>query len=191
MDRTISVARPMANSLSSQMAALEAAARDRDEDSQSPSDSNGNKGKCEIKQESNVKHDMDDDSNMMDGNSNSGGGKNVSNDMGGNIKTEIKSEAMDTDHSASGSGIFDPIMQIKKEIKEEPMSPTNESKPDIKPVILEPIQINALDKKKKCCKYTTSNLSPSLLWFPFKHYICNFILKCSSRKSCARPYSLH
>lgn len=151
IDRTISAMRPMGNSLSSQMAALEAAARDRDEDSQSPGDSNSNKGKCEIKQESgDAKHEMDEDS-RMDGNSNSGGGKNASNDMGGgNVKTEIKTEPMDQS-DAGGSGISDSL--VKGEIKDEPMSPSNESKPDVKPVVLEPIQPNALDKKKKCRKY--------------------------------------
>lgn len=152
IDRNISAMRPMGNSLSSQMAALEAAARDRDEDSQSPGDSNSNKGKCEIKQESDAKHEMDEDS-RMDGNSNSGGGKNVSNDMGGgNVKTEIKTEPMDQS-DACGSGISDSLMAAKGEIKDEPMSPSNENKPDVKPVVLEPIQPNALDKKKKCRKY--------------------------------------
>lgn len=152
IDRAVAAVRPMGNSLSSQMAALEAAARDRDEDSQSPAESNGNKGKGDKKQKD-IKHEMDDDSSMLD--SNSGGGKNVSNDMLSNIKTEMKSEPMDTD--AGGSGLPDQILQIKSEIKEEPMSPSADQKPDIKPVVPEPIQPNALDKKKKCCKYTACN----------------------------------
>lgn len=130
--------RPMTNSLSSQRAALEAAARDRDEDSQSPD--NNNKGKCEIKQESDIKKEGDDDYNS----SGATGGKNINSEM--NIKQTIKTEPMDVDHSEN--------IQPKEEIKDEPMSPSNSdgTKSDTKPVVPQPIQPNELDKKKKCCE---------------------------------------
>lgn len=128
--------RSISNSLSSQMAALEAASRDRDEDSQSPD--NKNKGKCEIKQE--IKKENDDD--QLDTSNGAGGGKSVNNES---MKQEIKTEPMDVDHSttnADGS-------QAQDDIKQEPMSP-NDSKGDVKPMVPEPIQPNTLDKKKKC-----------------------------------------
>ena len=55
---------------------------------------------------------------------------------------------MDVEHSDA--------VQIKEEVKDEPMSPSNADgiKNETKPVVPEPIQPNALDKKKKCCKYT-------------------------------------
>lgn len=139
----------MANSLSSQMAALEAAhRRDQDEDSQSP-ENNHNKGKCEIKQESDIKTEMDDDSFNASG-SGGGGGKNVNNDIA-SVKAEIKTEPMDVD-ATGPDGI-----KIKEEIKDEPMSPASAADAQLKrdatkamvPVPLEP---NATDKKKKCCK---------------------------------------
>lgn len=142
----------MANSLSSQMAALEAATRrDQDEDSQSPD--NNNKGKCEIKQESDIKTEMDDDSFNASGSGGGGGrggGKNVNNDIA-SVKTEIKTEPMDVD-AVGPDGI-----KIKDEIKDEPRSPTSEAEAQLrrdaaKPMVPEPIQPNATDKKKKCCK---------------------------------------
>lgn len=154
MDRATPTMRPLSNNLSSQMAALEAAANDVDEESsQSPSESNGNKGKMEIKQEStDGKQEMDEDTNMTDNNSNSGSGKHNTEEMSGNVKTEIKSEMNDrSDNSASGS--TESLNQIKEEVKDEPMSPSNETRSETKAVVPEPIESNETDKKKKCCKY--------------------------------------
>lgn len=142
----------MANSLSSQMAALEAAARDQDEDSQSPD--NNNKGKCEIKQEGDIKTELDDDSFNARGGG-AGGGKNTNNDVA-SVKTEIKTEPMEVDASGTDG------IKIKEEIKDEPMSPSSAAEAQLKrdatkPMVPEPIQPNATDKKKKCRKFLVTN----------------------------------
>lgn len=101
------------SSLSSQMAALEAAARDNDDETPSPSGENTNgsggsgnaggmasKGKLDsIKQDDDIKKEfMDDscggnnDSSQMDCSTGGGKGKNVNNDGTSMIKMEIKTE---------------------------------------------------------------------------------------------------
>lgn len=145
-DRPISnMSRTTSSSFTSQMAALEAAAHEREEDSQSPDDNNTNKGKLDMKQEKDIKREIDDFSyNNMD--SSSSGGKNIKSE--GKFKSEnMKMEPMDVDHMQSSDS----------QSKDDRMSPENKSGlvTDIKPIIPEPIQCtsNAVDQKKKCCKY--------------------------------------
>lgn len=127
------------SSLTSQMAALEAIHKEENDESNSPQ--NTNKGKLDMK------HEDESDSNHLD-NSGSGGGKSVNNECM-NIKTEIKTEPMDVDNMNNDNAI-NPDANIKEEV----MSPSaSDSKSDIKPVFPEPIQPNATDKKKMCCKY--------------------------------------
>lgn len=155
-------ATPISRSLNmpSQMTALESAAQERDEDSQSPGENNSIKGKCDIKQEHDIKTEADDDANMMDTNSNNSnsncGGKNVNNDMSSGIKTEIKGDPMDQGDNNSAESDNEEMNECKDEIKDEPMSPSDE-KPKIekKSTIPEPIEQdgNEKDKKKKCRKY--------------------------------------
>lgn len=165
-DRVTPTSRPMSASLSSQMSALEAASQDRDDDSSqaSPIETNTNKGKSEIKQEHNIKTEMDDEPSLMDTNSNhsnSNCGKNTSNDMPSksmsSMKAEVKTEAMD--QGDNGESENDDMNETKHEIKDEPMSAeeddADEKKPktETKPVIPEPIQQDkseTADKKKKC-----------------------------------------
>jgi E1A/CREB-binding protein len=126
------------SSLSSQMAALEAANRNDDEDSP---ESNTNKGK-EIKQEDDIKDDPD----MESG---GGGGKNVNND-GKSIKQEIKTEPMDQDGDSQDTN----KSKLDIRIKDEPMSPKSSDavvKSEVKTAFPEPIA-NSDSKKKKCCK---------------------------------------
>lgn len=136
------------------MAALEAAARDRDENTPSPETGGGaQKGKLDsIKEEDDIKKEIDDGENShMD----SSGGKNVNNETM-NIKSEIKSESMDVD--PTGNNESSGMIKEEVKIKDEPMSPSQSGdqkiiKTEVKPVVPEPIQPNALDKKKKCCKF--------------------------------------
>lgn len=157
-DRATPISRPI--NIASQMSALESATQERDEDSQSPSDNNSVKGKCDIKQEHDNKSEMDEDTSMMDTNSNNSnsnyGGKSVHNDMGSGIKTEIKTEAMDQGDNNSADSENDDMNEVKDDIKDEPMSPTdNKPKIEKKSTIPEPIEqdSNEKDRKKKCCKY--------------------------------------
>ena len=128
------------SSLSSQMAALEAAARDDNEDSP---ESTNNKGK-EIKQDDDIKSESD---SQMEGH----GGKNVNNE-GMNIKQEIKTESMDQDGDSN-----DNKSKLDIKVKDEPMSPSTSAggevvvKNEIKSCP-EPIP-NADLKKKKCSEY--------------------------------------
>lgn len=148
------------------MAALEAAARDQDEDSQpgnsaannSGSETNAKGGKFEIKQEQDIKSEPD--TNHMDtSDSNIGGGKSVNNDNCPSLKQEIKTEPMDTGDAGEDSEKSSKLDIVK--FKEEPMSPSGAAagstinaivkcEPKVFP---EPIQSDAADSKKKCCKY--------------------------------------
>lgn len=146
-------------SMQSQMSALESAAQERDEDSQSPSDNSSVKGKCDIKQEHDIKSEMDEETNLMDSNSNNSnsncGGKNINNDMS-NIKSELKTEAMDQGDNNSADSENDDMNEVKDEIKDEPMSPSDvKPKVEKKSTIPEPIEqdMTEKDKKKKCRTY--------------------------------------
>lgn len=98
---------PRNSSMSSQMAAI-TAALDRDNSPSPPT--NNNKGKLDtIKEESNIKMEMDqeevNDNHRSD--AGSGSGKNVNNDMtsASQMKMDIKQEPMDEGESgATGSG---------------------------------------------------------------------------------------
>lgn len=144
------------------MSALESAAQERDEDSQSPSDNNSVKGKCDIKQEHDIKSEMDEDNNLMDTNSNNSnsncGGKSCNNDRSSGIKTEMKTEAMDQGDNNSADSENDDMNDTKDHEKDEPMSPAD-TKPKLekKSAIPEPIEQDSTekDKKKKCRKYTS------------------------------------
>lgn len=118
---------PRQSSLSSQMAAITAAA-DRDE-SPSPPSGTGSKGKLEqMKMETEIKQEPECENEMQHDSSGGGGygGKNIKNEMNNiDIKQEIKSELMEE------NGV-----SIKEEpglIKEE--SGLQETSADIKPVL--------------------------------------------------------
>lgn len=118
---------PRQSSLSSQMAAITAAA-DRDE-SPSPPSGTGSKGKLEqMKMETEIKQEPEGENEMQHDSSGGGGygGKNIKNEMNNiDIKQEIKSELMEE------NGV-----SIKEEpglIKEE--SGLQETSTDIKPVL--------------------------------------------------------
>ncbi|KAJ8934660.1 hypothetical protein NQ318_017026 [Aromia moschata] len=110
---------PRPSSLSSQMAAITAAA-DRIEDSPSPP-AGGSKGKLEqVKMETDVKQE---ESDMNDSQNDSHGGKGIKSEMKSEVKQEIKSEPME-------EGVI-PIKEEPGLIKEEPHVP--DSSADIKP----------------------------------------------------------
>lgn len=108
---------PRQSSLSSQMAAITAAA-DRDEDSPSPP-GGGNRGKLEqVKMETDIKQEECETNDIQN---NSHGGKGIKSEM--DIKQEIKSESIE------GNGVA-----IKEEpglVKEEPAG--SDTSNDIKP----------------------------------------------------------
>lgn len=168
-DRTTPISRVMGMQ-QSQMNALESSTHERDEDSQSPSDNHSVKGKCDIKQEHDIKSEMDEDANLMDttsNNSNSNcGGKSVNNDMLSGMKAEIKAEAMDQGDNNSADSENDDMNETKDECKDEPMSPA-ESKMKIekRSTIPEPIEQDSSekDKKKKCRKFLSTNFNRFLL----------------------------
>ncbi|XP_011493407.2 CREB-binding protein [Aedes aegypti] len=161
------VNRSMSSSLSSQMAALEAAARDQDEDSQpgsgvansSANESSAKGGKLELKQEQDIKSEPD--TNHMDtsdsgSGAGAGGGKSVNNDNCPSIKQEIKTEPMDTSESQDGTEKTNSKLDVVK-CKEEPMSPSNATSTTVNAVVKsepkvfpEPIQSDPADTKKKC-----------------------------------------
>lgn len=159
-DRSTPISRAI-NMPQSQMSALESASQDRDDDSQSPSDNNSVKGKCDIKQEHDIKSEMDEETNLMDTNSNNSnsncGGKSVNNDMSSSgMKTEIKAEAMDQGDNNSADSENEEMNETKDECKDEPMSPA-ESKMKIekRSTIPEPIEQDSSEKdqKKKCREF--------------------------------------
>lgn len=138
---------------------LDSSGLDMDE-SQSPNDGSRTKGKCDkVKQEPDVKSEMDDDS-MMDTNSNSNcGGKNANNDM----KSEIKAEPMDQGEGHDND--LDDMNDTKDDIKDEPMSPSDD-KPIIekRSSVPEPIEQDGADKDaKKKCVYDAVELRKALI----------------------------
>lgn len=160
-DRSTPISRAI-NMPQSQMSALESSTQDRDEDSQSPSDNNSVKGKCDIKQEHDIKSEMDEETNLMDTNSNNsnsncGGGKSVNNDMStSGMKAEIKAEAMDQGDNNSADSENDEMNESKDDCKDEPMSPSDSKmKIEKRSTIPEPIEQDSseTDVKKKCCKF--------------------------------------
>lgn len=129
------------STLSSQMAALNAAAGMDQEESPHPPQSHPgiSGGKMEIKQEDIKKEPIDDSVS-------SSSGKNVHNDT----KKEIKSETIDN------------IEQDLKEevyIKEEPVSPSS----DVKPSISESIQNQSGDTKLRICIFKPEELRQALM----------------------------
>lgn len=158
-DRSTPISRAL--NLPSQMSALESSMQERDDDSQSPHDNNSVKGgKCDIRPEHDIKTEMDEETNLMDSNSNNSnsncGGKNMNNDMGTGIKTEMKTEPMDQGDNNSADSENDDMNEVKDEIKDEPMSPAD-SKPIVgkKSAIPEPIEQDSseVNKKKRCGKF--------------------------------------
>lgn len=173
---TVMSSRPTSiSNLSSQMAALEAAARDNDETPPSPSadsggeSGNASKGKLDsIKQEDEIKKEyMEDgsggagDNSQMDTQSSAGVGKNVNNDgtnMKVEIKTEdgdgiIKSEPMDTDDNNAANGVGGMGNAGTSDCKNDGKTSADgdtKVKSETKPVVPEPLMPNAGDKKKKC-----------------------------------------
>lgn len=113
---------PRQSSLTSQMAAITAAA-DRDE-SPSPPSSSAGKGKLEqMKTETEIKQEDGENDMQHASSGNSYGGKNIKSEMNSmDIKSEIKAEPMD-----------DNIKEEPSLIKEE--SVTSDSSVDIKPVV--------------------------------------------------------
>lgn len=149
---------PRQSSLSSQMAAITAAA-ERDEDSPSPQ-GGGSKGKLDqMKMETDIKQeDSEMNENHMENNH---GGKSIKNEIKMEIKQEIKSEPLDEN------------ITIKEEpglIKEEPN--TSENSSDVKPPITDTANATATggDKKQKS-KFSSSNVSQNFRDF----YSCGLI----------------
>lgn len=132
------------------------------DESQSP-DTGRTKGKCEkVKQEPGVKSEMDDDSSMMDTNSNSNcGGKNTNNAM--SVKPEIKTELMETGETHDSEN--DDMNETKDDIKDEPMSPVDDKpKMEKKSSVPEPIEQDNTDKDtKKKCVYDAAELRKALI----------------------------
>lgn len=143
-----SVATIPMRSMSSQLAAMESAARQMDNSPDSPVDQKPqNIGKLEIKQEidEDQKPDME---STFEGESNSnsgcGTGKNVTNDV---IKMEMKSEPMDTDGA----------------VKDEDGARSSSIKPEMKPIFPEPMAPGSSSDQKKKCSFNPEELRQALL----------------------------